>query len=615
MGIPVPGSPLSARSRAASACILATAFCLATACEHNDVFLEEHPISGQEGSGWTSESLYLEMDDGVRIALDVHLPRYFPGGTEYPTILELTRYWRHRGGSLSYAIRRSATRGFAYVVMDERGTGASFGDWPSPLSDRALEDAKQVIDWIIAQDWSNGRVGATGVSYPGMASQQLAASGHPALRAIVPQSDTYDMYEGLLFPGGIFNEAFMRDWSDLVFAMDRNFTLDHNGDTHTLSPVDSDPEGELLSQAIAGHAGNLDIYDAVETVTFRDDPAVLGMNLDDISTHRRIDGLIASQVAVYHWGSWIDGGTADGVIRQFMESTGPHRATIGSWTHGLWGNTNPFVQRGTPPSPEGDKQWEEALNFFEDILRKDKPLADRTLRYFTLGENVWKSTSTWPVPGTEMLRFYLAEGGALSTSAPSSGSGEDLYEVDFEAESSPNSRWLSPMGIDAWYENRITRDQQLLVYETPPLAEDLEVTGYPVVNLQVASSHTDGAFFVYLEDVDPAGPVRYITEGLLRGIHRKVSEDPGRWIRPTPYHSFRSEDAMPLVPGEVARLEFGMHPTSVLFRAGHRIRIAIAGHDASALRRIPAQGTPLLRVQRNSTFPSYIDLPVIRDPS
>jgi hypothetical protein len=72
---------------------------------------------------------------------------------------------------------------------------------------------------------------------------------------------------------------------------------------------------------------------------------------------------------------------------------------------------------------------------------------------------------------------------------------------------------------------------------------------------------------------------------------------------------------MPLVPEEVARLEFGMHPTSVLFRAGHRIRIAIAGHDASALRRIPAQGTPVLRVQRNSAFPSYIDLPVIRDPS
>ena len=336
--------------------------------------------------------------------------------------------------------------------------------------------------------------------------------------------------------------------------------------------------------------------------------------LDDLSTHRRSDDLGSSGVAVYHWGSWMDGGTADGVIRQFMEISGPQRATIGAWTHGLWGSANPFAQRGTPASPEGEKQWEEAMNFFDDILRKDKPLSDRTLRYFTMGENLWKSTSTWPVPGTEMLRFYLTEGGSLSESAPSSDKGEDPYVVDFEAESSPNSRWVSPLGIDAWYENRIVRDQRLLVYETPPLTEDLEVTGYPVVNLQVASSHTDGAFIVYLEDVDPNGPVRYITEGLLRGLHRRVSQDPSNWTRPTPYHSFRAEDAMPLEPGEVAELAFGMHPISVLFREGHRIRIAIAGHDASALRRIPAQGTPELRVQRNAAFPSFIELPVVRNP-
>jgi putative CocE/NonD family hydrolase len=595
--------------------LLAVILFMAAGCEHDPVVLEEHPISGQDGLGWTSQSLYLEVDDGVRIALDIHLPRGYPGGDEFPTILELTRYWRHRGGGLSYPIRRATTRGFAYVVMDERGTGASFGAWPSPLSDRALEDAKQVIDWIVDQDWSNGRVGATGVSYPGMASQQLAAAGHPALRAIVPQSDTYDQYEDLLFPGGVFNEAFIQAWSDLVFAMDRNSTLEYEGSVYTLSPVQSDPTGDLLDQAIAGHGGNLRVFEAVANVTFRDDPVVAGMTLDDISTHRRIGDLASSGVAIYHWGSWMDGGSADGVIRQFMESPVPQRATIGSWTHDLWGNANPFSPRGSPASPGGDQQWEEALNFFEDVLLKDKPLPDRTLRYFTMGENLWKSTSTWPVPGTEMLRLYLAEGGGLTESAPSTETGADPYEVDFEAESSPTSRWLSPLGIDAWYQNRITDDQRLLVYETPPLAEDLEVTGYPVVDLHLASSHTDGAFFVYLEDVDPNGPVRYITEGVLRGIHRKVSVDPSPWTRPTPYHSFRSEDAQPLVPGEVAELALGMHPTSVLFRAGHRIRIAIAGHDASAFRRVPAEGTPEILVQRNSRFPSYIELPVVRDPS
>jgi predicted acyl esterase len=70
-----------------------------------------------------------------------------------------------------------------------------------------------------------------------------------------------------------------------------------------------------------------------------------------------------------------------------------------------------------------------------------------------------------------------------------------------------------------------------------------------------------------------------------------------------------------MVPGEVFELAIGMEPTSFLFKEGHRIRIAIAGHDSSAFRRIPAEGTPVLRVQRNSAHPSYIELPVVRGPS
>ena len=116
------------------------------------------------------------------------------------------------------------------------------------------------------------------------------------------------------------------------------------------------------------------------------------------------------------------------------------------------------------------------MNFFDDILRKDKPLSDRTLRYFTWGRTSGSPRPPGPSPGQRCVRFYLTEGGGLSESAPSSDKGEDPYVVDFEAESSPNSRWVSPLGIDAWYENRIVRDQRLLVYETPPLTEDLEVT-------------------------------------------------------------------------------------------------------------------------------------------
>jgi putative CocE/NonD family hydrolase len=393
------------------------------------------------------------MDDGVRIAVDVNLPDGIGSGP-FPTILELTRYWRNRGEGLSYTARRAIERGYAYVIMDERGTGASFGEWPFPLPDRALEDGRRVIDWIIDQPWSNGLVGATGVSYPGMAAQQLAALGHPALRAIVPMSDTYDQYENLIFPGGVFNEAFTKGWSDIVYLMDRVQVLEFDNEVFRLSPVDSDQNGSLLSEAQSQHAGNLHAHEAMKDNTFRDDFVIPGLTLDDISTHSRVDDLDASDARVYHWGSWLDGGSADGVIRQFMETTGPQRAVIGAWNHGLDDNTSPFMQPGSMALPRLESQWEEALNFFDDLLKKGKSLQGRILRYMTLNTGEWRSTSEWPIPGAEMERFYLSEGGWLSESAPTSPEGEDPYLVSFDAKSSDDSRWLSPLFGMTWYGNR-----------------------------------------------------------------------------------------------------------------------------------------------------------------
>jgi len=122
--------------------------------------------------------------------------------------------------------------------------------------------------------------------------------------------------------------------------------------------------------------------------------------------------------------------------------------------------------------------------------------------------------------------------------------------------------------------------------------------------------HGDGAFHVYLEDVAPDGRVTYVTEGILRAIHRQVSDEEPLYAVLGPYHSFERADAAPLVPGEVAEIRFNLYATSVLVREGHRIRIAVAGHDASPFARYPAEGTPVLSVQRNNIYPSHVELPM-----
>jgi hypothetical protein len=139
----------------------------------------------------------------------------------------------------------------------------------------------------------------------------------------------------------------------------------------------------------------------------------------------------------------------------------------------------------------------------------------------------------------------------------------------------------------------------------------MEITGYPVVTLYATSTEPDGVFYVYLEDVDESGCVTYVTEGLLRSIHRKVSTDKPPYELQVPYHSYKEADAMPMVPGEIAEITFGLLPTSVLIRKGHRIRISIAGHDAGTFVRIPQVGTPVFTIGRNNQHASYIDLPVV----
>jgi putative CocE/NonD family hydrolase len=161
------------------------------------------------------------------------------------------------------------------------------------------------------------------------------------------------------------------------------------------------------------------------------------------------------------------------------------------------------------------------------------------------------------------------------------------------------------------YPDRADADARLLTYTTAPLEEDLEVTGHPVVTLYMSSTREDGAVFVYLEDVAPDGRVRYIGEGQLRLIHRKVSEEEPPFVTVGPYHSYLEADAKPMIPGEVVEVTFSLHPTSVLFPRGHRIRIAIGGADADTFARIPAEGTLEWTIERSPDQASRILLPVI----
>jgi putative CocE/NonD family hydrolase len=211
-----------------------------------------------------------------------------------------------------------------------------------------------------------------------------------------------------------------------------------------------------------------------------------------------------------------------------------------------------------------------------------------------------------------MTRWYFNENNSLSTKAPDAKSTEDRYAINFDATTGEKNRWHTQVGGEVIYLDRAEEDKKLLTYTTDPLEADVEITGHPIVSLFITSTHTDGAFFVYLEEIDEKGKVTYLTEGELRALHRRVSSEPSPTKHPVPYHTFAKKDAMPLVPGQVAELKFHLQPISVLVKKGHRLRVAIAGHDKGTFLRIPAEGNPTIAVQRSKGALSSIELPVIR---
>jgi putative CocE/NonD family hydrolase len=228
-----------------------------------------------------------------------------------------------------------------------------------------------------------------------------------------------------------------------------------------------------------------------------------------------------------------------------------------------------------------------------------------------MGEEKWKKTNVWPPEGQSRKLWYLQENNGLTMEQPEFKDGTDDYKINFRASTGLLNRWMAPAGLPIDYSNRTKADKKLLTYTSLPLQNNIEITGNPIITLYISSTHEDGALFVYLEDVDENENVTYITDGNLRLIHRKISLDEPPYKNLIPYHSFLKKDAAPLVPNEVSEIKFGLHATSVLIKKGHRIRVAIAGADKEVFMRYPAEGKPVITIERNSKYSSFIEIPII----
>ena len=602
--------------------------------------------------GWVRSSQYVTTRDGTKLAVDLYRPAR-AGNAEtapLPVIWTHTPYYRativgNRLATMLDYLPWVATvlrHGYVVAAVDVRGTGASFGAMDGLFQPAEARDAYDVTEWLAAQPWSNGNIGMYGLSYLGVTQLLAAGQAPPYLKAIIPEMAWFDAYD-FMYPGGIFQFWALFSWStstrsgsirmvmpsrwlDVVRegARSRAGRWPVEGCTEVpcapmrsgpVAPVDEDLDGSLLAAAVSQHLlKGSDVYPIYSSLPYRNSARTPGGPLEypDRSIWPVAQLIEKSGIAIYHVVGWYDTFARDAMLG--YSNLGPRRRlTIGPWFHN---------------QIHGYDKAVEVLRWFDYWLKGiDNGVKDEApIHYWTIGAppgKEWRSAREWPIAGARARDWYFAAGpsgsirstndGGLTTSRPPGGEARDDYSVDFTVTLGASNRWTAAAGGAPGpvhdYPDLAAHDLRALTYTTAPLSAMLEVTGHPIVRLWLSSDAKDLDVFAVLEEVRPDGYSDYVTEGWLRASHRALAEPPYDRLG-LPYHRSHAEDVAPL-PSEPVELVFDLLPTSKIFRAGHRIRLTIAGSDYGNFATPVTLPAPRMSIHRAGERTSRLILPVV----
>jgi putative CocE/NonD family hydrolase len=325
-----------------------------------------------------------------------------------------------------------------------------------------------------------------------------------------------------------------------------------------------------------------------------------------------LDRINQSGVAVYNSVGWLDLFARDGLLWH-ANLTVPHRLHVRPLFHNQMGK----FQRDLDFAAEVHRWFDHWLKGIDNGIMEEP-----AVHYYVMGQkdsSVWQTADQWPPPEQQVRRFYLAEGrsgsvdstndGCLRPEQPGEPEAFDAYTVDYSTTSGVHARWSAVLKGGA-YPGLLANAERGLTYTTVPLESEVEVTGHPVVCLWIITDAPDLDLFAYLQEVAPDGRAWYISEGCLRASHCALSEAPFDNLG-LPYHRSYEEDVRPIPAGEPVELAFDLLPTSKLFRKGNRIRLSITCADADNFGTPILDPPPQIRVLRDASHASFIELPSI----
>lgn len=488
----------------------------------------------------TDHAVKMTTPDGVELVQDVVRPDA-PG--KFPTILVRTPY-----GRLGETLRADmyAKRGYVYVVQDCRGRSDSGGEWDPFVNEE--RDGKSTLDWIVAQPWSDGKVGMIGASYAGSVQWAAAVTGHPALKCIVPQVSPPDAMRNIPYDFGVFALGANVWWSRIV--------ADKTADMLKASePVPNPKAFKVLPLS-------------------KVDDVVLGRNIpffDKWLDRERIQDwkgfdytwrLGNVKIPALHISGWWDGdGIGTKLNWKAVRKGGNTKQWLiyGPWTH-AFNTSRKFgdIDYGDKAILELDSLY---LRWFDTWLKGKKVGMSQVphVRAFVTGANQWVDLADWPDPRSERLTLYLASGGRL-LEAPLKDDSALTYTYDPAKTPVPDDAERPGTGSATTRLLRDTEGAETYVYRSEPVTRDMVVAGPIRVTLSFKTSARDTDFFVFPVDIAPNGD-------------RRVFGLPGK-IRASYLAGFGSRKA--LTPWRVYHATILPWDCAHELKAGHRLGLTLS---------------------------------------
>lgn len=571
----------------------------------------------------TTTDVKLPMSDGVTLKGDLVLPAGASGAAapgRFPVIVEITAYNKTAimsgggglaGGDPAYLVKR----GYAFLLVDARGTGTSPGTW-QVFGDREQQDAAEVVTWASNQSWSNGNVGMVGASYMGI-SQLFAAGRHPkGLKAIFPQVPGADVYRDIVASGGQLDIGFMPLWLGLV-----------NGTGYIPSPTQDGATGALTQ--ILEHIGGTGA-----TTTELAASALLGGDRAYDGPWYRERSPIEKAVPAVTVPTFLVGGEYDlfqrgtSMIFQNLRERGvPVKMILGPWDH-LQGSS--AAEIGDAGYGTLDELW---LRWFDRYVRGvADPALDSDIPNFTyrqLGSDQWvrrdgyldsQRATTLQLSGSAVPTLKK---GALTAGAGAPGTAT-LAPIPLSGLCTrSSSQWTAGvsgvlgLGSNPCNVDNRANDLSAVVYETAPLEQDLRILGPINVRLYASSPTGDGMVSVHVSRVAADGRVDRLTGGWqvlsLAELDQARSLKIGNTII-RPWHPYTKASQRNLAAGEVRPVDVEVFPTGAIIPAGQRLRVSINAFDLPHLAPhlgVLTSALSTVTLHTGGQYPAHIALPTL----